>query len=375
MLNKITDLIEKKTIDQNTPYFLFDKGRIVHNFLYFKHILQINDNNIFYSVKANNHLEIIEELNILGTGFDIASLFELQILVNQDIDTNHVIFSNPVKIPKHISIAHKLGVNKFAFDSFSELKKISDAAPKSNVFLRLEINNLGASWTLDNKFGAKQELVIDLFNEAKNLGLIPYGISIHNGWNNTNLNTWKENINQCKELIIKCFSTGIEINSLNIGGGFPTQNIDQYIFLQKLATLINPDLSELIEKYNVNILAEPGSFMVNNTGAMIVKIYDIIKRDNSEWIFIDSGIFQGFPWILNNLRYEILYPYKTDKNTELKEFIITGPTNDSKDVFGKYLLPKTIRINDFLIIYPAGAYTNSANNYNGYKIPDVKFTK
>jgi len=373
MLKKITDLIESKKLNTETPYFLFDKGRIVHNVLFFKHKLNLRDEDIYFSVKANNHPEILKELKILGTGFDMASLSELQTIVNQDIDGENVIFTNPVKIPKHISIANKFNVNKFTFDTYGELNKISKNAPFSKVFARLKINNTGAEWTLDNKFGASANEIVNLFKKAINLDLVPYGISIHNGWNNTNTDTWKENLQICSKLIAECFDNDIKISCLNLGGGFPAHNIDQYQFLDKLAEEILPIIDQLKAKYNLRIIAEPGSFIVNYSGALIVRIYDIIQRENKKWIFIDSGIMQGFPWALTNLKYDIHYPYKIYEDTKTSNYMITGPTNDSKDIFGEYHLPENIKINDFLIVYPAGAYSNSSESYNGYKMPEVRF--
>lgn len=343
--------------------------------MFFKHTLQLSDSDIFYSVKANNNPEIIDELKILGSGFEIASLYELQLILNQDIEPGTIFFSNPVKIPKHISIAYKLGINKFAFDTESELIKITNNAPKSNVFLRIEIDNTGAEWSLENKFGAKKEHAVDLFKFAESLNLTPVGISIHNGWNNSNTDTWKHNIKNCIDIIKNCTNNSINLKFLNLGGGFPAHNADQYLFLEKLAIELSPLFSELKKKHDIRIIAEPGTFLVNNTGALIVKIFDIIERNNKKWIFIDNGIMQGFPWVLSKIRYEIHYPYKTEKNIKNYNYIIAGPTNDSKDIFGEFVLPENIKINDFLIIYPAGAYTNSSVCYNGYRIPEIKFAK
>jgi len=373
MLNKVTDLIEQKKINHSTPYFLIDKGRIVYNYLYFKHKLNFSERDIFYSVKANNNSEIINELKILGGGFEIASIFELQTLVNLDIDLNRIIFSNPVKIPNHIAGCYKMGVNKFAFDTYNELYKISLNAPNSNVFLRLDVDNKGADWSLDKKFGANKENVTELFLSAKKLKLKPYAITFHNGWNNTNIETWKNNLLFVKDVILKCREDNIELTTLNIGGGFPAHNIDQFKFLDQLAENINPILDDLRTNHNINIIAEPGSFLVNYTGILVAKIYDIVKRGASKWIFIDTGIMQGFPWVLSNLKYEIHYPYNNSEKSEKEPYFVTGPTNDSKDIFGTYYFPDSIRINDYLCIYPAGAYTISSNEYNGYKIPEIKF--
>ena len=102
---------------------------------------------------------------------------------------------------------------------------------------------------------------------------------------------------------------------------------------------------------------------------------DVIKRKNKSWIFLDSGINQGFQWILSGIRYQVIYPYKTSADTTLKKFIITGPTCDSHDVFSKDIaLPEHVKTGDKMLVFPAGAYINSAERYNGFEYPDTFFS-
>ena len=85
------------------------------------------------------------------------------------------------------------------------------------------------------------------------------------------------------------------------------------------------------------------------------------------------GICQGFFWILSGLKYPVIYPYEFDDNEKFENYCITGPTLDSHDVFADNIsLPSQIKVGDFLLIYPAGAYIDSSKNYNGFEYPEIK---
>lgn len=366
--------IENETV--KSPLFLFSVKVLEYNYLYFKHQLQLDDSEIFYSVKANHYPEVVSTLNQLGSHFEIASKGELDLLKRLEIPADKILVSSPVKMPSFLVECQEFGVNTFAFDCESELEKIAEFAPKSNVFLRLIISNKGAEWNLVNKFGASFNDATELFKVAKMLELNPVGISVHLGWNNANTSTWKQAINKLQKIIAKCQREKITLKFLNIGGGFPAHNCNQYEELERISEEISEQLNVIREKYKLRIVTEPGSFLVANCGVLITQIFDILTRtyngSEKKWIFVNTGIFQGFVWIMGGINYNVLVPKELDEDTEFQEFVVTGPTNDSHDVFSaKCELPENIQIGDYLIVYPGGAYTFSSKNYNGFEFPNV----
>lgn len=88
---------------------------------------------ILYAMKANPHPEIVNTLARCGSGFEVASGAELQILLDCDIETRDVMFSNPVKAPLDIRGAYDSGVACYSFDSDSEIVKLALEAPGSRI--------------------------------------------------------------------------------------------------------------------------------------------------------------------------------------------------------------------------------------------------
>ncbi len=368
----IKNVVNKAIKNQiKSPEILFSKKQLIYNFGYLKEKLKFEAEDIYFSVKSNNEEPIIETLNSLNSGFEIGSKGELELMKKHKILPERIIYSNPVKLPEHIAQAANYGVKTFAFDCESELLKIAKNAAGSKVYGRLKVNNEGATWDLINKFGTTEEQIIKLFHKAKELNLTPCGITLHLGWNNNNLAIWEKTMEEVNRFIKKCEKSGFELSFIDLGGGFPSHKINQFKTLDEIEIKISSFLKKTREK-GIRIISEPGSFLVTNTACLFSRIFDIIERENKTWVFIDSGINQGFYWIYTGLEYPVIYPQSTE-NKEMRSCVITGPSCDTHDIFtNELLLPEDIKIGEPLIVFPAGAYINSAKYYNGFSYPPLK---
>lgn len=365
------EILLKLPLNKKTPYLFFSKKQLEFNFFDLKEKLKLSSDRIFYSVKTNYEPQVIETLKKLNSNFEIASQGELELMKKHNISAERLIFSNPVKIPLHLQEAYNYGIDTFAFDTESELEKIKQYAPGSKVFLRLAVSNKGSDWKLEEKFGAKPEDVINLFRFAEKFNLKPAGISLHVGWNNKEPNSWLSALSEVETIFTEVKTNGFQLQFLNLGGGIPAHLVNQYKLLEEISDKINPVLRKFENKFRIKTIVEPGSVLVANTAVMLSEIYDIINRNSRTWIFLNSGIMQGFPWVLSNLEYDIFALSELkNKETHKKEFVVTGPTLDSYDVFSaKAKLPETIKTGDILCVFPAGAYINSSAKYNHFSIP------
>lgn len=354
--------------DLETPFILLDLAKIERNLAFFKNTLGFASEDIFYPVKVNCEDEVIRLLHSLSCHFEVGAVSEVEHLIKNGKNPKDILYGNPVKSAKHIQQAYQLGLRTYGADTEKELKKISENAPKSNVYFRIDIDNTGAEWALKGKFGANIKDVVRLFSTAKQYQLSPLGISFHLGWNNANEETWETVFENIDNWISENHKTTIDIKTINIGGGFPAHLSNQYNDLEGISKIILPFLTRW-RNLGIRVLAEPGSFLLANAGVLVTSVIEVVERKGKTWVFIDSGIFQGFYWILGGLKYNI--ESKTmDNNQNLKKMIVCGPTCDTHDIFSENVfLPENIKIGDKILIHPAGAYIKSAQNYNGFGYP------
>lgn len=373
--NSINKLVKNKSIKQiKTPSFVFDLSLLEENYNIIKGSIASGNCSIRYAMKANSDKSIINRLKSLGSGFEIASEGELSILKTQFINPDKIFYSSPVKMPRHISAAFSYGVTHYGFDSVDELEKIAKYAPRSIVYLRIHVSNLGASWKLDHKFGASKKDWIDLFQKAKELKLKPEGITFHVGWNNNKIKTWEVTLKVVQKLIKTLTHKGFVIKFIDLGGGFPAHRVNQIEMLESITSIINPILKKLIDTYNLRIFAEPGTFLVANCGFLLTQIYAKIKRGKIYWLYVDSSMTNGFYWILAGLHYEITPLDQKHKLENQILYNVTGPTCDSHETFQKKIrLSENLGVGDLLVISPAGAYISAAKEYNSIPYPKTSY--
>jgi len=136
---------------------------------------------IFYAAKCNPDLEILKKCVEHGTGFDVASEAEMQILLDMGVKPEDLIFANPIKSSSQLAFAKKTRVSQMTFDSEEELLKIKQHFPKADCVIRIATDNTSAVYNLSEKYGAPMEDVPLLLSLGKKLGLRIKGVAFHCG--------------------------------------------------------------------------------------------------------------------------------------------------------------------------------------------------
>ena len=201
------------------PCLVVDLEVIADNYRAFTRAMP--DTRIFYAVKANPAPEVLKLLADMGSCFDTASVPEIEMALAAGATPDRISFGNTIKKERDIARAHQLGVKLFAVDSDEEVEKIARSAPGASVFCRILTDGAGAEWPLSRKFGCHPDMAIDLLVQAKNQGLIPYGISFHVGSQQKDIAVWDAALSKVKYMFDWMrLEEDIELKMINLGGGF-----------------------------------------------------------------------------------------------------------------------------------------------------------
>lgn len=334
------------------------------------------DVGMYYAYKCFPEAKIINSIDKELEGYDVASQQEIKELIDLGVDASRMIFSNPVKIPGHIEYAYKNGVKKYVFQSLDELKKISKLAPNTEVILRIKIDDKSNSsgQIFSRKFGADPTLATNLLLEAKSLGLDPIGLTFHVGSQTETISLWHNAIKLCGQIMQEAKYSGISVSLLDIGGGFPVNYLsNDFNLFQDIASTIRIALRKFVDS-EVNIIAEPGRFLVADSGCLIVNIIGRETRDDKEWLFLDVGVFNGLFEVFEFSRLlQSVEVLSNNSTSEKINFTLAGPTCDGDDVISENIpLPNDIVAGDKLIFSKAGAYISSyCTNFNGFLQPKL----
>ncbi len=250
---------------------------------------------LFYAYKCFGHGPVVRALDPWLEGFTVASAQECRELVSAGIAPGRLLFANPVKIPDHIAYAERLGVLGYAFQSRDEVDKLARLAPGARVQCRVRVpDDLNVDGQrMSAKFGADPGIVRELVRSAAEAGLRPFGLTFHVGSQSTVPKLWNEAIRICAALIEDLRTDGIALTTLDLGGGFPVDYRDEGDDLLEAVTAeIRAALDDHLTA-DVEVIAEPGRSLVADSAVIMTSVIGRETRDDEEWLYLDTGVFQS----------------------------------------------------------------------------------
>jgi len=371
-----TDTIAELAAEHGTPIYLVSREKIRENFRRLDTVLPAVQ--IFYAVKANPHPGILAALAKIGAGFDVASRGEILAAVEAGASPREdLIFADTVKDPKQIAYAHGIGLDDFTFDNFSEITQLARHAPGSHAHLRLAVSNDGAVAHLSHKFGALPADAAALLTGARDAGLHPRGVSFHVGSQCLSPQRWIDALETTRRVFDDAAAAGIELTSVDIGGGFPVRYGDEEIDIPAIGRAVDETYRRLFDP-SVQLVAEPGRAVVGDAVCLVTKVISESRRGDRDWLYFDDGTYGSF---LEVLLYRMNFPMKTTTSGRSRPYVLAGPTCDSIDVFSRDAdgevctvdLPE-MHLDDLLVVGAMGAYSFSeATHFNGFEPPDFVF--
>ena len=354
-----------------TPLFVIDHEELRKNYRQFRRYLPRVQ--VYFAVKANPDPEIVRTLFKEGASFDVASMPEFMIVhenikkmpakKRQEWIWDKIIYANPTKPVETLE-----SLNKYkplvTFDNSEEIRKIKKHAPNAGLALRLKVPNTGAMVELSSKFGAAPGEAVDLILEADKLGLTVEGISFHVGSQTTNFENYVQGLSLTAAIFKEAQDRGYrKMNLIDIGGGFPAPYDASVKPFRELAAVINKEIDRLFPK-DIQILAEPGRFMVASAGYAVSKVIGKAVRDGKPCYYINDGVYHTYSGVIFD---HCKYPIKAFKKGPTQLSSVFGPTCDALDVVSMAENLPALERDDLVYSVNIGAYSNaSATYFNGF---------
>jgi ornithine decarboxylase len=363
-------LLQRIARQQGTPVVVIDHDVIRRNYASFrKHLPKVQ---AYYAVKANPAPEIIRTLYRAGASFDVASLPEFMMVhanierlpakERQDFIWDKIVYANPIK-PKETLRELDQYKPLVTFDNRAELAKIREYAPHAGLALRLRVPNTGSMVELSSKFGCDPGAAADLVEEAFRTGLVVEAVSFHVGSQCTNFENFVQALNMAAAVMREAASRGREIKILDIGGGFPVPYDRHVKPFSSLARRINTEITRLFPA-DVQILAEPGRFLVATAATSVARIIGKAVRDGKTCYYIDDSVYHTFSGIIFD---HCQYHLNAFKKGQTEICSVFGQTCDGLDTISHSEQLPGLEIEDLVYSENIGAYSNaSATWFNGF---------
>jgi ornithine decarboxylase len=357
--------------EHGTPLFVIDHDEIRRSYRDFRaHLPRVQ---AYFAVKANPDPAIVRTLFEEGGSFDVASMPEFLIVHEniKDMPTKErlawiwdkIIYANPTKTAGTLEALDEYKP-LVTFDNSDEIQKIREHAPRAGLVLRLRVPNTGAMVELSSKFGAASGEAVDLILEADRAGLTVEGLSFHVGSQTTNFGNYVQALELCAGVFEEARDRGYtKMNLVDIGGGFPVAYDATVRPFDELAGIINAELDRLFPK-DIEVLAEPGRFLVAGAGYAVSEVIGTAVRDGKRCYYVNDGVYHTYSGIIFDHCH---YPVKAFMDGPTQISAVFGPTCDALDVISIAENLPVLSRGDLVYSDMIGAYSHASSTYfNGF---------
>lgn len=381
-----------------TPLYVMDENQIRRNCRRYQSSFEKHYQGkgmTVYASKAFNCKAICHIIEEEGLGLDVASGGELYTAIQAGFPANRIHFHGNNKTEQEIRLALENEIGHFIADNLTELQNIDRIAKETgkvaHVSLRIKpgidahTHSFIQTGQIDSKFGFALETgeAMEAVKAALKFSNIDLkGVHCHIGsqiFESSPFVLAAEVMLQFIADIKK--ETGVEIQELNLGGGFGIHYAeddaplpyDQYMEL--VSTAVFKKCEELDLKVPF-IFIEPGRSMVGETGITLYHIGGIKHiPEIRTYVSINGGMTDNPRYILYQAKYTALIANKANQPAETK-VTIAGKCCESGDLIQENTMIQKPEVGDVLAVLSTGAYNYSmASNYNRNPRPAVVMVK
>ncbi|MFN5371620.1 MAG: diaminopimelate decarboxylase family protein [Bacteroidia bacterium] len=332
---------------------------------------------IFYPVKTNPSLSVLQLLSSMQVGADCASRAEIDLACLAGMQYSSISYNSPVQDVELCKMLLQNGARVVMDDPDAILALdgiIQPSEMQGRLILRLNLADYGA-YTEKN---ANQELMAHGHTSSKfgipveelealvvKLQLPVSGVHVHVGTQMDNLHSFEDALHQMHDWASRLLQLGQPIQEINIGGGLgiPFSEKDHFPSLKGWA-----DALIKIKKSNFTYFVEPGHALVGNAVALLMQVQTIKKSRGKKWAITDVGTDQLTKITLLHWPHRIL----SASGAELPagNDAVAGPLCFTGDTLLENVSVAGLEKGSPLLLTEAGAYTYSlANRFNGRLAP------
>ncbi len=317
---------------------------------------------LHYALKPLPDIDVVRTLAALGSGFDLATSGEVDLVRRAGVDPARCIHTHPIKRDRDIRDALDFGVTTLVVDNPDELRKLSPYADQVELLIRVSFRSPAAVVDLSRKFGCDPEAAPGLIAQAREAGIRVAGLSFHVGSQSRTPDTKVRAIEVCAGILRTAASALSVPPVLDIGGGFPIDYLEPATPIDAFCQPIRKVLRALPE--GTRVIAEPGRFICGPAGTVLTTVMGRAWRDGRWWYYLDDGLYGSFSGQLyDHARYPVTA--LGDKRGPRFHSVLAGPTCDSIDVVREDIELPELEAGDVIVGRQMGAYTvASATDFN-----------
>lgn len=335
-----------------------------------------------FAAKCNSNLEILRILREEGFELDCSSVGEIILGLLADYRPRQMTFTNLYKTEQDIHFAAQVGVQFITADSLEEIERISTVGRKLRKQIRTTIRinpmvQLGHWSTRQQQYGiplAYAKSAIDLARKSPFVDFV--GLHFHGGYL-PSARAYQKVLRRLFPLLRYARDHGMKVRCLDLGGGFPVDVGENSVpTIEEIGPRVTSSVRRMARRYgftSLQLILEPGKFIVQNAGVGLVRIISKKRLGMSHRLVVTDGATYSFlPDILfYKTRYDVL-PATKMRKPRVHTLSIAGNTCDCIDILAHRRSMPKLATGDLLAFMDIGGYSSViANNFNTLKRPPM----
>ncbi|MGL4634780.1 MAG: diaminopimelate decarboxylase [Beijerinckiaceae bacterium] len=366
-----------------TPVYIYSTATITRHYQLFAEAMAKaaggkDKAHVFYAMKANSNIGVVETLAGLGSGADVVSEGEIRKAMRAGIPASKIVFSGVGKTEAELAHAVDMDIYQINIETEGELEALNRVATgkgkRAAAVFRVN-PDVGAgahakitTGSADNKFGVSFQEAERLYARAANMsGIAIKGLAVHIGSLIEELDQLEAAFRRMRQVTGTIRATGLSVERLDLGGGLGIPYKIPKIFTH------GPDLihayADMVAKetkgLDVDLGFEPGRLIVGNAGILVTKSLYLNDRPGKTFLVVDAAMNDLVRPAMYEAYHEIWPVTEPTDNARQISYDVVGPICESGDTFTTdRVLPET-RPGELMAFMTAGAYGASmASTYN-----------
>ena len=369
--------VEELVKEFESPLYIYSKNHFIKQYQDFENAFKNINHKIFYAMKANFNLSVINTFVKLDSGVDANSEGELYRALKTGVDPSKVILTSVGKTKSEIKLGLAKNVLMIKAESEEEIELINKIAGEMNKVARVAIRvnpdvdakthpyiSTGLS---SNKFGVDSKTALSIYKRRKDFPNIQFtGIDMHIGSQITSIDPFVEAVEKLSELYIEIEKDGLKLDHFDVGGGIGVSyNSEKTFSINEFAERTSP----LFKKLDCEIIFEPGRFLTANAGILVTEVLYNKQNGEKNFIVVDAAMNDLLrPSIYQ--AYHHVQPVEIFENRKNIIADVVGPVCESGDYLARDREIVESKSGELLAVMSAGAYGMvMSSNYNARRRP------
>ncbi|TCO61889.1 alanine racemase [Actinocrispum wychmicini] len=361
------------------PVYIYDLDRVVAAITDLREALP-DHSRVYYSLKANPHIDIVRELCSAGCLAEVSSSGELDSALAAGHSGEDCLYTGPGKTDAEIAYALRRGVGLVSVESVAELRRLDRLAAAqqgpAGVLLRVNAHREAGSGGIHMTGSASQfGIHFDQIGEAVAVAQDCPSIDVR-GLHLFSMSNAQDEDSLIKELESNIATArriqdtfGLRVRLVDLGGGFaaPYTQAQTRPSYPALREALRRQLDQHLPGWRSGVpevAFESGRYLVGDSGSLMCTVTDVKTSNDTCFVVLDTGVnvLGGLSGIgrLLPLSVHPLAPFPSADANEIRATLV-GPLCTPADVLGRNVDLPAVRPGDRLVIPNVGAYGLTAS--------------